>query len=1006
MTKKLTYLPAVLAVLLALATAMMGSFDLMTQKWAAWIGLIAILVLTIMPRFKNTFKAYTAPLFIVVIGYVIWNGVSIFYADVPKAALFEFTKLVGAAAVFLAVLALTSPTKKGVKTIWFILSAVTAFFGILSIDAASNGPLASAFKAFMGLFTNSLEYWGVFENGIRITGIFGNANTFAGFMVLGVLLSLALVIHSESKKEKTGALVLLAVNALSYILLFSMGSLFMFFLACILMIAASQKGERLSLFILMAETAVITLIFTGVSLISLGTSPWIPLLALVLSSAVLWAADNFIRQPAADRLASHTKTGMITGIVLIVLLLGYTLAALNITGPLTLSQNETIMRASYLEAGSYKLSAAAHSGGTDSGSVPTVRIVAQNHTDLKVHSSTELFNGPLSDAAFTVPKDSEIVKLYFTGGTEGSTIEKVTYGPGDGATAGTETGSVKLDYKLLPAIIANRIQDLGANENSVQRMVFFEDGLKLFKQSPIIGHGLSGYEEGVASVQNFFYETRYVHNHYIQALCDLGIIGFALFISMLVLSVMSLIKMFRASRLAEYKNSNAFALPVMAACIFQMFGQAVTDLTWSAGPFLLIAFAIMALLIVVDSESFKRAASADLDGSSGLMGGTVGAQEAAAVSGGRPAFTGDKISRAGIIAVTLVMTILLSLNLYAHYKASTGNCTMDQIAGLTKIDKFESDDYKVTYIVTASTYGLQQNFDQANKYAKELTNNPDAILNYLLPYYFNTGQDELLFQTASIAVKEGKANPAMWNQLFHVFDEAIDMNREDPVPVILHLFKDKEYYIEGLIGYYKDLQKRNAAYLDDATLDARNITFIGKLLGIEPLGNKDLMQAIDVFSKTLFDSAYSVDANNDQIPDNISVLSGSTVWGQTATGEASSAKGKKAPLGSGFDGSMTAAAGTSMELQAYCVKGGEYTVRLAGMTGLDGSAAPRNLTAFVDGQPAAVQYDGEGAFVKVNLKGATAEDKAKNVEAVPASTEKIQINFPTGAQMGKVTLKK
>ncbi len=994
MTKKLTFLPAVFTVLLILSTAMMGSFDLMVQKWTAFLCLCAIIILMFIPQAKNAFQKYTTPLFIVTIGYIIWNGISVFYADVPKAALFEFTKLIAAATAFFAVLIFTEATKKGVKVIFTAISVTTAFFGLISIDAASNGPIATIFKVFMGLFTNKMAYWGVFENGIRITGIFGNANTFSGFMAMGILISLSLVLNSYSKKERAISLILLAVNALSYILLFSLGSLFMFFIACILMIAFSEKGKRLTTFILMAETAIITLIFTGVSLTTLGSSPTVPLVAVILNALVLWAVDRYIRQPITDKIASNTKGSLIASGMIALLILGYIAAALNITGALTLTPDETVMRAAYLDAGKYKLTSAIDSKSADDASLPKVRIVTQNITDLKVHTSKELYNGLLKDAQFTVPDDSEIIKLYLTGGANGNTLKEVIYETADRDTlSGNTTGFIKLNYKLLPAIAANRIQDLKANENSIQRMVFFEDGMKLFKQSPIIGNGLSGYETGVASVQNFFYETRYVHNHYIQVLCDLGIIGFAFFIAILVLCIVSLAKLFKQSKAAGYKNASSFALPVMAACIFQMFGQAVTDLTWSAGPFLLIAFGIMALLIVVNSKLFGVADIAALEFSA--------LTPVPSTSNDNSVLTGDRFSRVGIIALTALMTVLIGLNLYAHYRAASGNCTMDQLAALTKLDKFESDDYKTTYIVTTSTYGLEENLEQANEFAQELTENPDAVLNYVLPYYFNTGQDDKLFETASVAAHNGKADPEAWNRLFEIFNTAIDTNRDNPMPVLLHLLGNKEYYIEGLLGYYRELQDRNTTYLDEAMLSSENVAFIGKLLGIEKLDKTNIIEALDVFVKTIFDSQYAVDANNDGVPDNISVLSGSTTWGQTTASEE-----KDTLAGSGFDGTMTASTGTVMEMSTYCVRGGEYTVRLSGLFGLEGNALPKDIIAAIDGQPVSVQYDQDGAFIKVQLKGAVPADEANRIQATAASTEKIVITFPTGAQMTKVTIKK
>ncbi|MBD9068951.1 MAG: hypothetical protein EGP70_05040, partial [Butyricicoccus sp.] len=86
---------------------------------------------------------------------------------------------------------------------------------------------------------------------------------------------------------------------------------------------------------------------------------------------------------------------------------------------------------------------------------------------------------------------------------------------------GAKDGSVKLGYKLLPAFVADRIQDLTANGNVVQRGVYRQDAIKLWKTSPVFGRGLGGFENGVVSVQDYYYETKYAHNHYVEALCDL-----------------------------------------------------------------------------------------------------------------------------------------------------------------------------------------------------------------------------------------------------------------------------------------------------------------------------------------------------------------------------------------------------------------------------------------------------------------------------------------------------
>ena len=87
-----------------------------------------------------------------------------------------------------------------------------------------------------------------------------------------------------------------------------------------------------------------------------------------------------------------------------------------------------------------------------------------------------------------------------------------------------------MKYTLLPGFIANRLQGLRANQNAIQRTVFFRDGMRMFAQSPLVGSGVGSFETGVTGVQDFYYETKYIHNHYIQILLEDGILGFVPFL--------------------------------------------------------------------------------------------------------------------------------------------------------------------------------------------------------------------------------------------------------------------------------------------------------------------------------------------------------------------------------------------------------------------------------------------------------------------------------------------
>ena len=87
-----------------------------------------------------------------------------------------------------------------------------------------------------------------YEAGIRITGIFGNPNFMAGFLALGIFLSLYLVRGAGSRRERLAACLLLGLNTFSFLLLFSMGAVASFVVAVFLYLAAERRERRVSLF--------------------------------------------------------------------------------------------------------------------------------------------------------------------------------------------------------------------------------------------------------------------------------------------------------------------------------------------------------------------------------------------------------------------------------------------------------------------------------------------------------------------------------------------------------------------------------------------------------------------------------------------------------------------------------------------------------------------------------------------------------------------------------------
>ncbi|MDF2857399.1 MAG: hypothetical protein K0Q87_3250, partial [Neobacillus sp.] len=475
------------SVIFILFLALAGSMDNIVEKWMGLFSAILILIVMLFSIRSDNTKQYMNPLFFSLIAYVIWGGISTLYAASGKFAIYEFSKLLFALFIYLFVFHFSGEGEGGFKKISLILAGTGSFFGIISIDAASSNILSNIFKALISFSTDVYEGRGAFEEGIRITGIFGNPNIYAGFMAIAVFLSLYLIISASGKKDRSIAASLLAINALSYLLAFSLGSLFMFMIACFIMIGVSDKGKKAALFIVMVETAVLTFLFAMFSMAGLGKNgvmSFIPLAALILNAVFLYFIDFRLRESLIKRISVNGRFPLKTALLVTFVLVVYIVASFSISSDLKLNSNETIMRAIYVPGGEYTLS-------ISSSDEFNLLIDSQSKNDLIRHSSIRLYTGTnQQDIPFTVPNDSKIVRIYFTSGNEGATIESCSY-------SGTSNGNVHLNYPLLPNIIANRLQNIFANENMVQRGIFFEDGIKLFSKSPLIGRGLGGYENGI-----------------------------------------------------------------------------------------------------------------------------------------------------------------------------------------------------------------------------------------------------------------------------------------------------------------------------------------------------------------------------------------------------------------------------------------------------------------------------------------------------------------------------
>ena len=392
-----------------------------------------------------------------------------------------------------------------------------------------------------------------------------------------------------------------------------------------------------------------------------------------------------------------------------------------------------------------------------------------------------------------------------------------------------------IGYKLLPAFIADRIQDLTANGNVVQRGVYRQDAIKLWKTSPVIGRGLGGFENGVVSVQDYYYETKYAHNHYVESLCDLGILGLAAFLAMLGTSIWALVKS---------RKEKPLIVMLLGACVLQMFGQAISDVTWSVGCCVPTFFAVLALVTLHCGDSLR------LNVPNKSKGGAV---------------------RWPIAAVSAVFIVLIGLNLIAQSKFSSDELTLDDLKQCASIDLFETNDYKLSYLISG---GNEEGV--ADRYAADLSRvDSNAIAIPLAQYYAGVGDYTKALDALDRGAKYTRANAEVWQKMFSLYEQMID-----PVggSIGAAQWLQDDTYLNRMVKGYETLCQVNADQLDDVLLTAENNAFLNKLLAADALDPYDFVDALTIFSSLGLDTAYLPDADGNGVPDCAEVQEGSVTW--------------------------------------------------------------------------------------------------------------------------------
>lgn len=780
------------ALWLALAVLGLLHFGGVGAKWMTLLAGVGVLALLF---FGDEKRLWNLPS-LLLLGYAAWSWLTIFWAMSGKFHLREGSKLLIAVFFFLLVALHKSFDGAFARRVAGIIAGLSALYAFLSVEAVSTGLTKTLLARLPALDAEKI----VFDIS-RLYGIFGNSNIEASVFAVGVLLSVALVCGAEKKGQRVLWTATLSFCAFAFLLGFSMGAMACFAAAVAVYLIFAGKGRSAAL-LRMLSVALPTLAsaFAAVSLFNGERSALV--LALMLANAgISVLLELTVSARLSVALEKHERLAFA---VLLAVVLGacvYLAAALRVTGAYTFGPS--LYRSAQLDAGE-------HTVQVEADGELHVRIYTQNAVQMMGSSGTELYNDAAEGTiSFTVSEED--AKTFFMLSAEpGVTVRRVLI---DGSI------ELPLRYKLLPAFAAVRVQSFGMNYSELGRALFRQDALRLWRRSPIIGSGVGAFETGVTAVQDYPYETKYVHNHYLQLLLEDGVIGLALYVSALAAMLLALWKKRRAMREGELQ----WIYPALCAAFVMNGAQMLWDVSMSMIVFLCMTYALYGLIVGACAEPFAEKTAAEESG---------GKKKKAQVKRPSPSL----LARNFGIGFTAVVVLTLCGNLYAAAKAQAPVADNDEflfnLRSAAKLDLYERNDKLLSYVMVSLEDEAQSHRAQADEYAAQLAKvQSNTIPRYLVSYYVQTEQYDKAIDEAILGATYSASNAETWNGCCMILYYGLIDTDESP------LLTQREILMPRLAAYAEALRTHNENALVPVAVDETAQAFFEKIAALEACGN-------------------------------------------------------------------------------------------------------------------------------------------------------------------------
>lgn len=742
----------------------------------AWMSIILAVLAAALSIGRGPLRRLRERFCVPVLGFALFGvvcGCAAVYASFGDYAVKEFYKLF--AAFSLAVIALARLDRRHVRGLLWGVAAVCAALSLICTDGASGGPLYEPFLNFVGRFGAS--YDGVIQNawGSRVNGIYNDANISAGILALGCFCGLHLTLTGKRRWERLLSCLLTGMSGLGFFLAMSRAAILCFGLALLVYLGAVGNQERTRLFFLIVLNALVT-VGLSVPVSSVGMAGTVlPDAATLLCGLPVFLLYDVPARWLARKLEGRGKVMAAVAAALALAVGAYAVAAFRITGPYTFPARPELVRTVELPAGEYTLS---------------LEFEGEFQILISPCLESQGWNwfGPeedLKEISFTVEQPEQVTFRFW--GISGQTLERAVL------SDGTE---LPLSYPLLPGFLVDRMQGgLDSGGSFSLRLRYDLDGWTLFTRSPLLGKGLGSTEGLLTSVQPYFYESLYLHNHILQVMCDCGLLGLVPFLMFLLGAAWLLLRRLRES---WKEGGDPLAAALLGAWVM-MNAHGLMELNFSIRAYQCEAYLLLLL---------------------------------PAVLYGTPVVKEKALRWAGLAlnAGLCLYLAVFAFGLYRHgtveqqmetFSTSSVSEFMEQTRRWVRMDWFDQEQNQLNYVGNAVILNDTRYNADMLRYVRALRSSGTytACTGLAEYYYLPRGELEEVFAVSREAVAQEASTNDAWNQ-------QLEFYRTTVLPAVE--VEDAGVFLDGVTALGEYLEAYSQGRQEEIQLTEENQVFLNR----------------------------------------------------------------------------------------------------------------------------------------------------------------------------------